>query len=145
MILAGLGMHIGNLIGGKLSDRFSPSLVAGWTQFIAFIALILIFFFASNPVISVILMFICTACLFAVSAPQQILLIKNAKGGEMLGASCSQISFNLGNAIGAYAGGLPIEHGLGYQYTAGVGTFFALVGFMVLFYFYFRYRTRGNI
>ena len=143
MVFAGAGMCAGNLIGGKLSDKYAPSLVAGITQLTAFIALVLIFFFASNPVISIILMCICTGCLFGVSAPQQLLLIKNAKGGEILGASCSQISFNLGNAIGAYIGGLPIAAGMGYEYTALTGCWFTLLGFGILLYFYFRYRARN--
>ena len=142
MILAGAGMCVGNFYGGKLSDKFSPSIVAGITQLIACMALVLIFFFSSNAFVSVFLMCVCTACLFAVSAPQQLLLIKNAKGGEMLGASCSQISFNLGNAIGAYVGGLPIEHGLGYNYTAFPGAVFAFIGFAILFYFYKRYEYK---
>ena len=84
-------------------------------------------------------MFICTGCLFGVSTPQQTLLIKYAKGGEMLGASCSQISFNLGNAIGAFVGSIPIAHGFGYEYTALPGAFFAFCGFSLLLYFYKRY------
>lgn len=142
MILAGAGMCVGNFYGGKLSDKFSPSIVAAITQLSACIALVLIFFFSSNAFVSVFLMCVCTACLFAVSAPQQLLLIKNAKGGEMLGASCSQISFNLGNAIGAYVGGLPVEHGLSYNYTAAQGALFAFVGFAILFYFYKRYEYK---
>ena len=144
MILAGAGMCVGNVVSGKLSDKFSPSKVAGFTQLLAAIALAGIFFFSSNPVVSVVLMCICTACLFAVSAPQQVLLIKNARGGEMLGASCSQISFNLGNAIGAYIGGLPVTFGLGYQYTAVPGVLFAFTGFLILFFFYMRYRNQTD-
>lgn len=140
MILAGGGMVIGNLLGGKLSDKFCPSIVAGTTQLIAAISLVLIFLYGKNPFVSVGLMCLCTACLFAVSAPQQVLLIRNAKGGEMLGASCSQISFNLGNAIGAFVGGIPIAHGFGYQYVALPGAIFVFVGFLTLFYFYKRYE-----
>ena len=140
MVLAGAGMCIGNFLGGKLSDKFSPALVAGMTQLTACIALLLIFFFASNPVASIILMCVCTGCLFAISAPQQVLLIENARGGEMLGASFSQISFNLGNAIGAFVGALPVKYGLGYQYTAIPGAFFAFIGFVMLFYFYRKYQ-----
>ena len=73
------------------------------------------------------------------SAPQQVLLIENAKGGEMLGASFSQISFNLGNALGAFVGGIPIEHGYSYQYTTVPGAFFAFIGFGLLYYFHKRY------
>ena len=140
MVLAGAGMCIGNFLGGKLSDKFSPALVAGMTQLTACIALLLIFFFASNPIASIILMCVCTGCLFAISAPQQVLLIENARGGEMLGASFSQISFNLGNAIGAFVGALPVKYGLGYQYTAIPGAFFAFIRFVMLFYFYRKYQ-----
>ena len=41
-----------------------------------------------------------------------------------------QVAFNLGNAIGAYAGGLPIDAGLGYRYPALVGVFIVLIGFV---------------
>lgn len=140
MILAGAGMCVGNFLGGKLSDKFYPSIVASLTQLLACVSLICIFFFSQNPIVSVICMMVCTGCLFAVSAPQQVLLINSAKGGEMLGASFSQISFNLGNALGAFIGGIPIEHGLGYKFTAIPGASFAFVGFLLLFYFFKRYK-----
>jgi len=38
----------------------------------------------------------------------------------------------LGNAIGAYAGGLPIDAGLGYRYPALVGVFIVLIGFVAV-------------
>lgn len=41
----------------------------------------------------------------------------------MLGASSSQISFNLGNALGAFVGGIPVSNGLGYEYVALPGVF----------------------
>lgn len=139
MVLAGAGMCVGNNLGGKLSDKFSPAIVAGYTQLLATISLIGMFFCSTNPFIAITLMCICTGCLFAVSAPQQVLLIENAKGGEMLGASCSQISFNLGNAMGAFVGSIPIAHGYGYEYTALPGVFFTLIGFSLLLYFYKRF------
>jgi DHA1 family arabinose polymer transporter-like MFS transporter len=49
---------------------------------------------------------------FALSAPLQILLLQNAKGGEMLGAAGGQIAFNLGSAIGAFCGGMMIARAL---------------------------------
>lgn len=85
-------------------------------------------------------MCLCTAGLFAVSSPQQILLIRYSKGGEMLGAGSVQVAFNLGNAIGAYCGGLPLDAGLGYQYPALVGAPFALAGFVLLTVFHRKYE-----
>jgi len=140
MVFAGAGMCAGNALGGKLADKYSLPLIPCITQLVAGVSLGLIFFFGSNPVISVILMFICTGCLFAVSAPQQMLLIRNAKGGEMLGASCSQISFNLGNALGAFVGGIPLHAGMSYRYTTVPGVIFSFIGFLILFWFYKRYK-----
>lgn len=50
----------------------------------------------------------------------------------MMGAACVQVAFNLGNAIGAYAGGLPIDAGLGYRYPALGGVFIVLIGFVAV-------------
>lgn len=118
MVLAGFGMVVGNLLGGKLSDKYTPGRVAASTQFILFTALLGIFFVAHINWLTALLMCLCTAGLFAVSSPQQISIIHFAKGGELLGAACIQVAFNLGNAIGAYIGGLPLQAGLGYQYPA---------------------------
>ena len=122
------GMTIGNLVGGKCGDLYGLAPVIRTTQVLMILSLLGIFFFAKNPYLSVILMFIGTACLFAVSPPQQLLLLQNSRGSEMMGAACVQIAFNLGNAVGAYLGGLPIEAGMGYRYPALVGVFIVALG-----------------
>ena len=99
MVLAGLSMTVGNLMGGKFSDQYGAARVVKYTQVIMASGLLAIFFAASVSWLAVILMCICTAGLFAVSAPQQLLLLRNSRGGEMMGAACVQVAFNLGNAI----------------------------------------------
>lgn len=142
MVLAGLGMCIGNILSGRLSDIYSPARVATTVQLLMGFSLLLIFLLAQHAVLSVILMTICTAGLFALSAPQQILLLRNSKGGEMLGAASVQVAFNLGNALGAYSGGLPIEAGLGYRYPALVGVGFCFIGFLMLLIYWKRYDKK---
>ncbi len=132
MFVSGLGMYFGNLFAGKLSDKYTPAHVSEYTQLTSFIALLLLFFFAKVQILAVILIFVCSFCLFALSAPQQILIVEVAKGGEVLGASLAPLAFTLGNAIGAVAGGLPIEHGLGYEFAPLAGIGFALIGFILL-------------
>ncbi len=132
MFVSGLGMYFGNLFAGKLSDKYTPAHVSEYTQLTSFIALLLFFFFAKIKIIAVILVFICSFCLFALSAPQQILIVEVAKGGEVLGSSLAPLAFTLGNAIGAVAGGLPIEYGLGYEFAPLAGVGFAFVGFILL-------------
>lgn len=144
MVLAGFGMVAGNLIGGRLSDKYTPGRVAASTQIIVSITLLSIFFVARIDWLTAILMCICTAGLFAVSSPLQVSIIRFAKGGELLGAACIQVAFNLGNAIGAYIGGLPLEAGLGYQYPALIGAPVTLVGCLLMIAFFKKYEKRAN-
>lgn len=140
MMLAGLGMVAGNLIGGRLSDRFTPGRVAAVVQGVICIALLGIFFLSWSPLASAILMTVCTAGLFAVSSPEQISILRVAEGGEMFGAACVQMAFNLGNAVGAYAGGRILH--LGYEFPALLGVPFALAGFALLAIYSRRYEPR---
>ena len=114
VMLAGFGMFAGNIVGGHYADRFTPERVVRFTL--------------GTACLSLALMCLTTACLFCVSSPQQLLILENSRGGEMLGAALVQVAFNLGNALGAYVGGLPIGHGLGYEYTALPGAAFVLLG-----------------
>lgn len=143
MVLAGFGMVAGNLISGRMSDRYTPGRVTMLVQAGICLTLLAIFFLASNPWMSVLLMILCTAGLFAVSSPEQLLIIRVAPGGEMLGGACVQMAFNLGNAVGAYAGGLVVTHD--YRYTALVGIPFALIGFILAFIFYKRYQMKYEV
>lgn len=145
MVLAGFGMVVGNLIGGRLSDRYTPGRVAASVQGCVCVILLLIFFLSPISWLSALLMCLCTGCLFALSSPQQVLLIRHSKGGELLGAASVQVGFNLGNAIGAYSGGLAIQAGLGYQYPALIGVPFALAGFLLLTLFYKKYEKTATL
>lgn len=143
MVLAGFGMVVGNLISGRMSDRYTPGRVLMIAQGGICLVLLAIFFLSPNPWLSVPLMFLCTAGLFAVSSPEQLLIIRVAPGGEMLGGACIQIAFNFGNAVGAYAGGLAVTNGV--QYAALVGVPFAMIGFILAVIFYKRYQVRYEV
>ncbi len=145
MVLAGFGMVAGNLISGRLSDRFSPGRVAAVTQLFICIALLALGFVFKLQWVTVSLMCICTAGLFAVSSPLQVSIIHFSKGGELLGAACIQTAFNLGNAMGAAIGAIPLRHGLGYQYTALIAVPFALIGFMLLTIFFKKYEKQAKL
>lgn len=106
------------------------------------ITLLGIFFLSPYKWLAVLLMCIVTLCLFGVSAPQQFLIIKFAPGGEMLGAAGIQIAFNLGNAIGAYLGGLPITYGIGVRYSALIASGIAVLGFILFSLFNYLYQPK---
>ena len=140
MVLAGFGMVVGNLVSGRLSDKYTPGKVGMVVQGMICIVLLMLFFLSPNPWCSAILMALCTAGLFAVSSPEQVLIIRVAPGGEMLGGACVQMAFNLGNAIGAYVGGLALSGG--YRYPALAGVPFALTGFILFVIFYKKFQSK---
>lgn len=140
MILAGAGMVTGNLFGGHLSDHIGPGHTGKWLEYAIGATLLLIFAFSSYTWVAILLMFIATFCLFGVSSPQQLLLLKFSKGGELMGGAMVQLAFNLGNAIGAYAGGIPPNLGKPYNYCALVGCGFALIGIICYEIFCHKYE-----
>ncbi len=139
VMLAGFGMFAGNIVGGRYADRFTPERVVCCTLGVACLALLAIFFGAQVRDLSLALMCLTAACLFCVSSPQQLLILENSRGGEMLGAALVQVAFNLGNALGAYCGGLPIERGLDYRYTALPGAAFVFVGMLTVLIYLKKY------
>ena len=140
MVLAGFGMVVGNLVSGRMSDRYTPGKVGTVVQGMICVILLLIFLLSPHPWCSAILMTLCTAGLFAVSSPEQVLMIRVAPGGEMLGGACVQMAFNFGNAIGAYIGGLALSGG--YRYPALAGVPFALMGFILFLIFYKKFQAK---
>ncbi|MFY7160556.1 MFS transporter AraJ [Enterobacter cloacae complex sp. SHL018] len=137
MMLMGLGMVLGNVFSGKLSSRFSPLRIAATTDVVIVASLLALFAFGELKTASLVMGFICCAGLFALSAPLQILLLQNAKGGEMLGAAGGQMAFNLGSAIGAYFGGLMITLGFSWSYVtlpAAILSFSAMTSLLMYGY-----------
>ena len=140
MIIAGFGMFVGNLLGGKMADKFSASLVSGVIATAMIPIMVLIYVFASYGWAEAALTFLGTAGLFGIGGPMQYLIVRYAKGGEMLGAAGIQISFNLGNAIAAWIGGIAINLGFGYASPALAGVPLLIASSILLFYLYRRYE-----
>lgn len=130
MVLSGAGMVIGNLSGGKLSDRFGKGRTCRGLEIAICVCLVLIFLTAHLAWCLIPLMFLVCGCLFAISSPQQLLLLRFSEGGELMGGAMVQLAFNLGNAVGAWLGGLPIEESspVMYRYSAAIGAVLAVLG-----------------
>ncbi|SER36878.1 MFS transporter [Pedobacter rhizosphaerae] len=134
LMLAGVGMMVGNFIGGILADKFSPAKASAALLIVMVITLTIVHFVSDNQVLALIMTFITGAVAFSLAAPIQMLMIQSAKGSEMLAASASQASFNIGNALGAFFGGLPLAYGFDYTSPAYVGAAMALVGSFFAFW-----------
>ena len=102
---------------------------------IMFTASLSMIFSAPSQIPALAVMFLGVFGLFGVSGPEQYLIIDTAKGGEILGASGAQVAFNLGNAVGAYVGGLPIAMGYANSFSALPGVFLTVLGLITIYYF----------
>ncbi len=143
MVVVGLGMVVGNALSGKLADRYPAALVTGVTAASLLLVMPAVYFLAPFKVPSVVLAFIAPGCLFAVGGPLQYLIVRYAKGGEMLGGAGIQIAFNVSNAVSASLGGVAIHMGLGLASPALVGVPFAAIGASALFLLYRKYPVTG--
>lgn len=132
MILAGLGMFVGNLIGGKLTDKFSPATVVLSVMGLQIVCMLLIYFIASNALANLLMTFLTGVATFALVPSLTLLLLNSVKSdAEMLVASLGPACFNIANALGAYFGGLPLDHGFGYTSPVLVGALMSLAGILI--------------
>jgi len=128
LILAGAGMVVGNIIGGKLADTFPPDTTLITLFFLMALDLGTVFFFSSNPYVSLLLVFTTGCISFTFIASIQMLMIQIAVGAEMIASAAIQASFNIGNALGAFLGGLPLIAGFSYASPNLVGIGMSLMG-----------------
>lgn len=140
LMLAGAGMLVGNFFGGYLADKFSPAKACLYLLLAMSAILITVFLVSSQPVFALVTTFVTGAISFACAAPIQMLMIRTAKDAEMIAASASQASFNIGNALGAFFGGLPIVYGFSFNYPSLVGATMAFAG--ALFAYLIVKRTK---
>ncbi|MDZ5648684.1 MFS transporter [Nitrospirillum sp. BR 11828] len=120
LLVFGLGLTLGNVLGGKLADRaLMPTLVG----VLALLGLVLAVFSVTmhNAVASIATLFVWGMAAFATVPPLQMRVLEKAGDAPNLAASLNIGAFNLGNAGGAFLGGLVIDGGYGYEAVAFAG------------------------
>jgi DHA1 family inner membrane transport protein len=113
LLVFGAGLVVGNLLGGRWADRsLSPALVG--TLVLLTLALFGAGFAFHDQIGAVVAAFVLGAAAFATVAPLQMWVLQQAGGaGQGLASSLNIAAFNLGNAFGAWLGGVVISHGPG--------------------------------
>jgi DHA1 family inner membrane transport protein len=127
LLLFGAGLTAGNLFGGRLADwRLMPSVLA----LFALLAAILIAFYAAVPsaFAAVVVMAAWGMITFALATPLQMRVVDEAVEAPNLAATLNQGAFNLGNATGAWIGGLAITAGWSYRDLPLVSAGVAVMG-----------------
>ncbi len=111
---AGLGMTIGNLLGGWAADRsLFGTLLGTFPVYIG--ALVAMVLSAHSPTGLILTFFLVNLANAVLIPPMQTWLIRIAGRSEVLGASLNHASFNVANALGAALGGAVIAAGLGFE------------------------------
>ncbi|MGO1174035.1 MAG: MFS transporter [Actinomycetaceae bacterium] len=128
---AGLGMTIGNAVGGVATDRsLTGTLLIAFPLYIG--AMCTMIFAVTSPVGLTVTFFLTNLGHATLSPAMQTWLMRVAGPSEMLGASLHHAAFNVANALGALLGGAVISAGLGLRAPTVVGTIVATVGFTML-------------
>ncbi|WP_338498587.1 MFS transporter [Streptomyces sp. SJL17-4] len=120
LVLFGVGMFLGNLIGGRYADRaLMPLLYAALGGLAVVLALFTVL--AHDKVLAAIAILLVGALGFATVPPLQKRVLDQAHGAPTLASAVNIGAFNLGNALAAWLGGLVIAAGLGYTAPNWVG------------------------
>ncbi|GGF17286.1 MFS transporter [Youhaiella tibetensis] len=113
LLVFGGGLVVGNLVGGRLADWKLVPTVLGTLAVLALV-LGLMGLGLDNPWVTVAFIGLLGAAGFATVAPLQLWVLGKAEGaGQTLASSFNIAAFNLGNALGAWLGGVVVEQGAG--------------------------------
>jgi DHA1 family inner membrane transport protein len=118
-------------MGGRFADRGLARALIGT---LAGLAIVLV---ALAPVLemetpTVLLMGLLGVAAFSTVAPLQLRVLEKAgSAGQNLASSLNIAAFNLGNALGAWAGGITIDAGLGFAALPLVASAITLIGLAV--------------
>src|SRR5450830_1300215 len=118
LLLFGAGITVGGLIGGRLADWRLMLVQFSWSS--------------HYQLPTLITMFVWGAFSFAVVPAAQIRVLDKAKDAPNLASTLNQGAFNVGNATGAWLGGLAISAGLPLTDLPLLGAGVSVLGFLTV-------------
>lgn len=133
LLLFGAGLVIGNTYGGKLADRRLMLTLVGSLALLATV-LALFAFTVHIKVAAVVTVAVLGAAAFATVPPLQMRVLEQASGAPNLASAFNIAAFNLGNAAGAWLGGITIDHGPGLGATPLAAAAVTVGGLLVALY-----------
>jgi len=132
LLLFGIGLTAGNFLGGWLGDwKLMPSVIGILALLIPVLSL---FTLTSASLVPAAVTIFCWGLLaFALISPLQMRVVNEAAQAPNLASTLNQGAFNLGNAAGAWIGGLSLTNGLAYRELPWIGVALAAVAFTLSF------------
>ncbi len=143
LVTSGIGMTIGNLVGGRLADRdLRRTLLGAFLGTAAVLALIGLT--AQWIIVLAALLFALNFCGSILAPSIQTRLMDVAEDNQSIAAALNHSSLNVGNSLGAFFGGTVIAAGWGFVAPAWVGVAMALVGLVLTTVGFGLVRRRGR-
>lgn len=130
LAVVGLGLVVGNVVGGRWADRNLWGSVLG-TLTALIVASLLMAAAAPHHLLIIGALFLFGFSALSTVTPLQTQILEAAGSAPTLASAANISAFNLGNAVGAWIGGLVILHGFGYRATSVTGAILAAVGLAV--------------
>ncbi|WP_248963753.1 MFS transporter [Sphaerisporangium perillae] len=131
LVLFGSGLFIGNYVGGKAADKSVP--VTLITVLLVLTAVLGVFALtAHSQVMTTISLILMGAFGFATVPGLQMRIMHYADRAPTLASGANIAAFNVGNALGAWIGGLTLTAGLGYTAPIWAGAALTVAGLAVL-------------
>jgi DHA1 family inner membrane transport protein len=131
LVLFGLGLLVGNILGAKAADRWlTPTLV--WILSLLTVVLIVFAATAQSKTMTVIALFLMGGFGFATVPGLQMRIMNYASSAPTLASGANIAAFNVGNALGAWLGGLTIAAGWGFTSPIWTGAIVTALGLIVL-------------
>ena len=113
LVVFGVGLLVGNLVSGRLADRWLAPTLTGSLVVLAGVSFAMTFAL-HDRIGAIVFVGLLGATAFPTVPPLQMWVLEKAKGaGQSLASSLNIAAFNLGNAAGAWLGGIVIDHGPG--------------------------------
>ncbi|MBD8453649.1 MFS transporter [Serratia rubidaea] len=131
LMLTGVGFSIGNYLGGKFADRSESNTLKGFLLLLLTVMLLMPLL-ARSEIGAALGMVIWGIATFGVVPPLQMRVMRVASEAPGLSSSVNIGAFNLGNALGAAAGGAVVSAGLGYAFVPVMGAIIAALALLVV-------------
>jgi len=130
LLLFGVGITLGNLVGGALSD-WRPMRFLVMSLLVLLAVLACLYFAEPYPVPMVAAILVWGALCFAAGTPLQARIVEQAAAAPNLASTLNQGAFNLGNASGATLGGMLLTAGYSYRQLP-IASGFVTMGMLAL-------------
>ncbi|MEE6281100.1 MFS transporter [Georgenia sunbinii] len=131
LAIFGVGMTVGTIVGGRLADRSVMGTVMAGMAGMAVMLAVFALTATVHPVVGLVgLLLVATVSQF-LGPSLQIRLLNSSPDAPSLAAALHHSALNIGNATGAWVGGLVIAAGYGYLAPAWAGVALAVAGLVI--------------